>query len=355
MVRLAAELVRIPSVTGDELAGAARLAALLRDRGWASARVVADTNVVADIGHGKPSTCLLAYLDTPPPGAMREPFDGAVVDGAAFGRSGPVLRGRGAVTKGGLAAAMVAAETAAGAAAVRLAATSRDNDGLTAVLSQLTDVRSAVQAEPTDLAIALEARGIVWLELTIIGRPAHAGSPAAAVEPIAQLARAIAALEHVSLPTHERLSGATIAPVGLRSVREAPLTASSATAVLDRRLLPGEDPDAARAGLERFVLSVVPDANARVTVVNSMHPYGVDLGCKTLIALTRAARAALGSDPLSGPLPFATNAGLACASGIETVAFGPGRIADLGDDEHVAAAQLAAAERVLAAFLADPL
>jgi acetylornithine deacetylase/succinyl-diaminopimelate desuccinylase-like protein len=154
-LRLAAELVRIPSVTGDERAGAVRVAALLGDRGWSDPRVVADTNVVSTIGAGIPRTCLLAYLDTPPPGAMRDPFDARIVDGAAFGRSGPVLRGRGAVTKGGLAAAIVAAETTAGAAAVRLAATSRDNDGLAAVLAQLSD-RGAVHTEPTNLASGIE-------------------------------------------------------------------------------------------------------------------------------------------------------------------------------------------------------
>jgi acetylornithine deacetylase/succinyl-diaminopimelate desuccinylase-like protein len=350
---LTAELVRIPTVTGDEGDGAARIASLLRARGW-TARVVADVNIVATIGPAAGSTALLAYLDTPPAGAMSDPFSGRLENGRTLGRPGPVVRGRGSATKAGLASAITAAERVARSNGVRLAATSRDNIGLAAVLDELAGARRAVHAEPTGLTVALEARGIVWLELIIEGRPAHAGSPAGATEPIGLLARAIDAARALQLPAHERLPAATLVPVELRSVREAPLTAKSATALFDRRLLPREDPEAARAELERVVRSALPDAVVRVSIAGGMRPYAIDREAPTVAALLRAARAIGGGEPALGAIPFATNAGLACASGIETVAYGPGRIGDLGDEEHVAVNEIAAAERILAAFLAEP-
>lgn len=340
MTALLADLIRVPSPTGDESAMCALLAARLAANGWRDVRVVGRGNVVARHGGPGSASALLAYVDTAPAGDMRDPFEPALIEGGA------AMRGRGACTKGGLAACIAAAE--ATDAAVLLIATSDDNKGLREVLAAVPiEAERAVHAEPTDLAIGIAARGIVWLDITVRGKPVHAGRPDPSVNPLWSVGPVLDALRRVGLGTHAELGPATIAPVDIRAERLAPLTPASVTIRVDRRLLPGESPESARDS----VADALGGLEVEVTIVESMHPFTADPGSSAARCLVAAAHEVRGKDAAMVALPFATNAGLIASHGIPAIAFGPGRIADLGADERVSLDALKTATRTLTRFL----
>lgn len=349
VITLTRDLVRIPSPRGDEHAIVGRIAAYLEELGWS----VDQSDGRNLFGASAPDVDLafLAYLDSPPSGAMDDPFGAAVV-GPSEER---VIRGRGALTKGPLAAAMAACRYVARQrpnARLGLVATTEDNIGLRTVLAgRAANIRRAIVTEPTDCAVGVRARGIVWLDITIEGRAAHAGSATAAANPVEVLADLVSALRSLAHPAEDGLERAPYTPMSVTTVGDWPRTPTTARLRLDRRTFASEtvnDLQAEVARALRVACASHDGTSGRVEVAGEMNAFAADARSEIVRLARESSTTVTGREPPEIALPFATNAGCASALGIDCVALGPGRIADVGDEEAVGVARLIEATRVYA-------
>ena len=212
VIELAQTLVRIDSVAAPgrpfEEAVARFLAARLEASGFAvkvSEVAPQRLNVVADWDSGRAGKLLIleGHSDVVTEGEQsawtRDPFGGEIVDG--------VLHGRGSADmKGGLAAAIIAAETlkAHGAAlsgGLRLLIPCDEEGMMTGIKRMVADgqhLRSdgspadgAIICEPEELELCLFQRGGIRLCVTFTGVQAHGAMPYAGKNPIPALARLI--------------------------------------------------------------------------------------------------------------------------------------------------------------------
>jgi acetylornithine deacetylase/succinyl-diaminopimelate desuccinylase-like protein len=345
------EMVRIPAVAGEERPMAEYIATALRDAGCATVHIDEHWNVLGIMGEGRgPSVLLLTHTDSAPAGGMRDPYSGAILDGERFGKSGPVVYGRGACAPKASLAAMLEAVAAlrdAGlglAGSLLVAAVTKDlranHDGIRELAASYpikADV--LIGGEPSDNQIALGARGIAHFEATFRGKPAHWSRPADAVNPLYGMAELLLALERLPLPSHPALGDATVSPFDLRSDAAPPRSPQTAALMLDRRLLPNESVETIRKEFQRIadgIAAARPGLTGHVRYVSGMYPFAASEASRAVVLLQRAAAATLGRTLSTTYLTFSSNAGYAISElKIDGVTFGPGRIGDVTDNEHV--------------------
>jgi acetylornithine deacetylase len=164
--------------------------------------------------------------------------------------------------------------------------------------------------------------------------------PWAGIDAIAGARRVLDRLDALDLGgrRHPELGTATLTPTSMRSWPDATHTLQDEVRlVLDRRLLPGEDPEAAFA-------AIAATANAigepwQVTVERGPFMYPAEIAPDGVLMRTVAAGCRrMGLEP---PGTFyshgALDAGLFCARGSEAAMWGPGAVAQWhSDDERIA-------------------
>jgi acetylornithine deacetylase len=196
------------------------------------------------------------------------------------------------------------------------------------------------------------ARGITWLDLTVRAPAVHAGLARGTPNPVDKLADVVAALRGVDLPTQEGLPPAALTPIRVDTVVTPPRTAHSVTLRLDRRTLPSETPEGVRAEIDRVLArlrAADPTLDADVVVVDSMAPFRADAGSDVVSSFVNAGRELTGHEPALAAVPHGTCAGMLADLGVPSVMFGPARIEDRNDEEHVSLAALVDATRIFAA------
>jgi acetylornithine deacetylase len=205
VVEMAASLVSVPSVTGDERDVMAWLARWLITRGWrvTEQRVTAGRNNVWATRDVPAVVTLSTHLDTVPP------FIGARVED---GR----LYGRGACDAKGIAAAMLAAAdrlVSAGEGRVGLlfvVGEEEGSDGARAANALATSSRFLINGEPTESRMASGAKGSLRILVRTTGREAHSAYPALGQSAIVPLVELLARLPSISLPKDDVLGETTI-------------------------------------------------------------------------------------------------------------------------------------------------
>jgi acetylornithine deacetylase/succinyl-diaminopimelate desuccinylase-like protein len=180
-------------------------------------------------------------------------------------------------------------------------------------------------ATGTDLQVSVGNRGRVDVRIEVLGASAHSSQPWLGANPIPVAAEAIQRLAALELPQpHPDLGAASITPYQLRCDPVAPHTIPRRVeVVVDRRLLPGEDPEAAVAAIGA-ALPPAPGFTLRVEPGPLMWPALVDPAHPAVQALVAGVRAA-GRDSQTCYSPNTFDAGYPCRVGIPTVMFGPGR------------------------------
>src|SRR4051812_46078653 len=197
---------------------------------------------------------LMAYAMTHPANRMLNPYAGELIQESA----GPHVRGRGvSEQKGALAAALAAVKTPADRLplggrlvfAVSTAGETGRHDAAISICDTLGFVpRLAVIVIGIANQVALANKGRVDVIVTVRGKASHSGTPWMGVNAIEGARRAldrVLALV-VGRSQHPGLGHATLTPTAVRSWPEATHTVQDEVQlVFDRRLLPGDDPQAA--------------------------------------------------------------------------------------------------------------
>lgn len=342
LLRLLATDTSVPPDATEVLPGDPRIVAAvdevvvpaLEALGPSEVRRHRDGDVAVRFGPaGDDGLLLQTYVVSQHANLMDDPLGARVVDGADHGLPGAVAVGRGASQNKGPLAAAVAAVAALGAPLARPLWVTVNTEGRSShggsqrLLDDLGVTAAAgIIAFGTDLAVSLGNRGRVDVVVTVEGASCHSSQPHLGRNPIEGAADVVTALRRTPLPPpHPQLGPATATPYQLACSPVAPHTIpAQARLVVDRRLLPGEEPASAVAGLAEHLAATV-DWPLAVTQDVVMLPAAVAADAPVVRALVDGVAAQRGS----APEPFWSrntfDAGYACAKGIPTVMFGPGR------------------------------
>jgi acetylornithine deacetylase/succinyl-diaminopimelate desuccinylase-like protein len=314
-----------------------------------------------------------AHQDTVPVGGMSiEPWTPTVRQGRLYGRGACDVKG--GMTAMLAAIARLAEERPTGMPTIVMACTVNEEygfsgaDALTKLLNgheseiipRKPDV--AVIAEPTELDVVTAHKGVVRWRCHTRGRAGHSAQPENGDNAIYKMARALAVTERYQreivggLGSHARCGPATMSVGTIRGGVSVNTIPSHCTIEIDRRLPPGEEPQAA---YRHFVEQLAQSEDLDFPVEHDP-PYmqgpalSDDANGPLADRLEKVAREVVGQCRQVG-VPYATDAAFLAAAGVPTVVFGPGSIEQAHtDDEWLPLNQLEQAAEVLYRFaLAD--
>lgn len=367
VIALTQEMVRTPSFSGDEAGMAALVEARMRELGFDEIHRDENGSVLGLIGPAGADVAVLfdGHMDVVP--VVGEwsvaPFGGEIRDGRLYGRGSTDM-------KGGVAAAMCgAAQAAATGRLTRRVAVSAsvmeeviEGFALAPVLDRCAPA-AVIICEPSKLQIKSGQKGRMEMLLTFEGTPAHAASPEVGVNPLHAAARALIALQDLSLPTHASLGDALLVPTDIVSTPYPSISMipTATTIRFDRRTLPGEtSQDVLSAiearlraeGLTRFTLAVTGDKVRTFTGCCArpfrwLPAWQIADDHALVSAAGRAAQAA-GRVAKLGTWRFCTNGSESAGRrGIPTIGLGPGNEEDAHTiDESIALEQLEGARDI---------
>ncbi len=339
------------------------------------------SNVLARI-QGAPSAPVIlfdAHQDTVPIDGMTiDPFDPVVNASGADSNHGARVFGRGACDiKGGMAAMLTAfARTAMSGGPPRytvvMACTCDEEFGQLGAKDLCRSWRGetppyrlapappnlALVAEPTDLHAVVAHRGAVRWRIGATGRAAHSSDPSQGDNAIYRMAAIVRHLQQYadhltqSIP-HDPLCGPATFSVGIiqggSSVNVVP---DQCTIEVDRRLLPGETPEAAHRDARQFL-----EERAPTHLV--VHP--AETGCLPLCSSPENQRWAAellqhvrqqAPDRQAVGVAYGTHAATYADYGAPSIVFGPGSIRQAHTkDEWLSIQELEQAATILESFL----
>lgn len=357
--RLLVDLLRYPSPQTERLEAdpalkkfiAAGIAPRIAELTGSAGTLDAMGNLVwcsGDSGSG--GLLLMGYAMTFPAASMEEPFSGAIVDGAPFGIASRCAVGRGACEqKGALAAMLYAAAMVRRAQielrsplmlAVSLAGETGRHDAAKVILeNDGIDAHAAIVGLGTGNRICLGNKGRIDIEIIVRGKSAHSSMPERGVNAVDGFRRVMERLDRLPLGTHASLGAATLAVTQLRSEPEISHTIPDVCRVtLDRRLLPGEDPDAAFLAIQN-TLNEVAGWSIEVRRGAFMFPSEVERDCVVAAAAASASRELTKREAELFYSPAALDAGFLNQQGIETIMLGPGDLRFAHTDQEVVSLQ----------------
>ncbi len=350
---LLAELVAIPSVNPgadpdaplDRPLGEARLAAWLaaRLREWGAEVTLPEVlpgrpNVIARFAGRQPERVLLfeAHMDTVAVAGMSiPPFEPAVRDGRLYGRGA-------CDTKGPMAAMLAAIRRVqaedgdlpltvifAGCCDEELGA--RGSRALAATPGLAPDL--AVIAEPTDLGIVHAHKGTIRWRIRTRGVAAHSSAPERGVNAIYRMAHVLAMLENDMMPRlgkrqHPLLGPATVSAGTIRGGTQVNVVPDACELGVDRRLLPGETPQAATAEMRALLEAMatrLPGFEADIEPLQFYEPLELDPQSAPCRVVAAACEQALGAARFT-VAPWSSDGGVMAAAGWPAVVIGPGSI-----------------------------
>ena len=311
-------------------------------------------NVLARLDRGRSRTLMFeCHLDTVGLAPMPDALNPRVEGGRLYGRGS-------ADPKGSLAAMLSVLESAAADPAFPVnlwLAGSMDEEitmrGSRALAERRPAVDAVIVGEPTNLQPIVAHKGVLRWRVRTAGVAAHSATPERGRNAIFDMQTVIGALRAGIEPglarsMHSRLGRATWS-VGVIEGGEAVNVVPDACQIdCDRRLLPGEDPAAVLAEVDR-ALDRVREADAELRVEREapyvhVPPMETDADEPVVRATVRALKRA-GCDPTLAAVAYATDASmLASIGGLPAVVLGPGDIAQAHtNNEWIELAELEAA------------
>lgn len=396
-LELLQQMVRIPSVSGQEEAITDFLAERLVELGFACELVPIDVDRVAEHQPNsrdqefdtrrnlwarleptgqRPTLLLNGHLDTVPPGAAsrwaRDPYSGEIVDGGVWGRGSVDM-------KGGITAAIFAMLAAADLGApvadsVALGLTVGEEIGGAGAVSMsgaLEGIVGSVVMEPTELAIAPAHAGATQFRVTISGRSAHACVRDDGDSALTKAAGFLAEVQRFedrrnAMSTHPLFADiANKVPCNIGTIAggEWPSTVPELV-VLEGRIgvLPGEDVADVRADFEQMLANWAANDAHQIAhpprcewVGMTFSPAETSDGAAIVGSLRRGFVSATGGEPKVEGMTYGSDMShFVRLGGVPTVLFGPGSIRQAhAANECLSLAELETATTVLTHFLID--
>jgi acetylornithine deacetylase/succinyl-diaminopimelate desuccinylase len=326
-------------------------------------------NLVATIAAARPGRRLLlcGHTDTVPlnSGDPGVGFSAAVRDGRLYGRGAVDMKGALAA----MAAAIVALDGsgALGAGSVTLAAVvdeEMESLGAERLVRSGPQADGAIVGEPTANRLALGHKGLEWLDIELVGRAAHGGTPERGVSAIAGAGRLLGLIESDLAPrlvarAHPLLGPPTLNVGTIRGGDQPSTVAARCVLAADRRLVPGETAASAieelgelcgrvAASLPGLGWSIRRHPGGMATMAHGPLVTPAEHPLAAAVAAAAAAVRGHAEEPVAFPA-WTDGALLANEAGIPTVVLGPGDLALAhGPDESVPLAEVAEAARIYA-------
>ncbi len=370
-IRLTQEIVRIPSVVGDEAALSdaltRRLAGMGFDDVYQQEALPGRSNVVAIVDSGRPGPRLIltGHIDTKPVcvGWHEDPYGGRLDGDRLYGHAVMDMK------------AGIAGIVTAGAALARCRRVWRGQVVVSCVVDHMGDQIGAIRffeehhadycllAELTDLDIYLGHRGRLYWDITCYGRAAHTCRRHDAVNSIARITPLIDELESLrwepdGVPEWiTDLVGAELYTAVGRIYGGLPpggpsMIPDETTIRVDSRPHPGVDVEEVRAYLQAAVdraQAGVEDARYEMVLADRKDSYLIDRDHELVRALASAYSAVTGEEPR-----YAAGSWLADTASfgtlVPTVIFGPGHNPVYTPNEWLHTGDIARAAQVNAAL-----
>ena len=348
-------LVKLPSPQTERLEDEPLLKAFitsaieprLRSMGFVELRYDAMGNLIATYGAGtsKNSLMFIGNAMNQPASTMPNPYDGDVVDGAAYGLPGECVMGKGASEqKANLAAMLHAMETViASKVAIKgkliftccLSGETGKHDAIKSVVEGAGVRADMAVLGGTGLKVTLGNRGRIDVFVTVKGAPCHSSRPWDGVNAVTGATEAIRLLlAKVKVDkSHPQLGRQSLTVNHIRSFPDSTHTVQERCEfTLDRRLLPGDDPNEAFAEIERIAKEVerIEDPvsgktySVEVRLGPFMYPSLVTVDSPVVKAILRASEVMLGKPAETYYSPSAFDQGYLNHVGIATANFGAG-------------------------------
>ena len=281
-----------------------------------------------------------SHVDTAGVAGMESPaFEARIENGKLYGRGA-------CDTKGGLAAMMhavarVAASPAKSRCEVLFAATADEEHAYRGVvrLCEGLEADVAIVSEPTSLRLVIATKGCLRFRVHVKGKAAHSSKPHLGINAVTHMARLILELEsdarQLDGAVHPLLGPGTFNIGIIRGGTQVNIVPDSCTIEIDRRLLPGEEPETAweryRQLIERC-RSSIPDLDATLEPAMLQDLPLETARTERLVQVAAGVLGDLGLNPEPVGVPYGSDASKLSRAGVPSVVFGPGSI----DQAHAA-------------------
>ncbi len=364
LIAFTQELVRQPSPAGEEEAVVKRVEAEMQALGFDRTWIDPNGTAVGIIEGAQPGPTLLfdAHCDTVgiAPGVpwSHDPFGAEIKAGAIYGRGSADMKGALAAIL--YAAASVERARLAGQVVVSASVLEEVFEG-GALQTVMEEIKPdfVVIGEATGLDLNRGGRGRAEIQLETIGQPSHSSAPHQGRNAVLEMMTVIRAVEGLSLPTDPLLGPAIMA---LTDIISDPypgysVIPSRCRVTYDRRLLPGETPEAVLNSLSELpelagidLRAGIAEADHSTYTGRSLHatkffPAWILPETEPFVQTALQGLRAAGLEPQFGAYRFCTNAAYSAGvAGVPTIGFGPATEADAHViDEHLEIESLIAA------------
>lgn len=376
IIVLCQQLIRIPSMSGEEKNIAEFVRSEMQRLGYDRAWIDGAGNVIGRIAgenQNVPGIMLVTHLDHVDPGDPKlwqhDPFGGGLDNGRIYGRGTSDI-------KGAFAAQMMAPVLLrqSGKRPTRdvfvISTVIEETGGLGLrylLAHKEISASCAVIGEPSGNEIRLGHRGRMAVSVRCFGRSAHASAPERAINPHYLAARFLLALEkHLpELATHSQLGQSSIAPTLYQSNSVSPNVIPDYVDILLDWRTTNETMRDGVGWIERLIKEAEVNARAEVPRVTQRAWTGYEekdwpvhytsfltpQENEEVQKFAAAFRAVTEREPQFGIWRFATDGRLTAQAGITTFGFGPGEEAQAHVvDESISVEQLVEAVAVYAGF-----
>lgn len=283
--------------------------------------------LVAQLGSGStPALLVQSYAISQHHQLMENPYSGRIADGRVWGRGMSQSKGHQAVMLAVLRALARADVPLRGSLLWSINAEARSSHRCTREILDRLPLHPdfCVLQAPTNLRVSLGNRGRVDAAVTVQGVASHSSTPDAGASAIEGARRVMNRIAELQWPTegHPLLGRrqAVVYKMAFHPVAPHTLPAAAQLTV-DRRLLPGDDPDAAVGALRDWI-GDVPPYQVTVEAGEHMLPVLVDADEPGVRALTEVVRGLRPESEATFYAPGTFDAGGTASRGIPTVMFG---------------------------------
>jgi acetylornithine deacetylase len=278
---------------------------------------------------------LVGYAMNAAPSTMKNPYSGAIVDGAPHALEGECVWGRGACEQKGSLAAMIAALRFIGANKVELPSDLYfvvSTAGETGRHNSLAHVLDHGNVKPDwciidgPPEIQLGNKGRVDVLVTVRGKQAHSSRPWEGVNAIEGAMKVLEKLKplmpYPEARAHPELGKVTLTANAIESFPKATHTIQGECRIMfDRRLLPGDDPKHAVQQMINAIGKLDP-FEVEVQPRDFMYPSEVAKEAEVVQGLEHAIRTMVGTIPAYSFSTAANDTGLFNFRGIQAINYG---------------------------------